>query len=168
VNSNTLVLRAAVAGKLPEEGAQGVSANTQSAITALGGTVGGGVKGVVDTLGNTVGALGEGVAGTVQGVGDGVGSTVQFAGGAVGAGVGKVGNMFTRSKQQGQGESQTTRKLNAPSLELTVPQLRLLRLKKRICKPRRRRLTRLSPIYLPQCKNRAKMRILVRKTLRRK
>jgi hypothetical protein len=110
--------------------------------------------------------LGEGLAGTVQGVGDGVGSTVQFAGGAVGAGVGKVGNMFTGSKQQGQGE--TTRELNATSLELTLPQLRLLKLKKRICKPRRRRLTRLSPIYLPQCKNRAKMRILVRKTLRRK
>jgi hypothetical protein len=66
------------------------------------------VKGVVDTLGNTVGALGEGVTGTVQGVGDGVGSTVQFAGGAVGAGVGKVGNMFTGSKQ-GQCEITRTR-----------------------------------------------------------
>lgn len=57
------------------------------------------MKGVVDTLGNTVGALGEGVTGTLQGVGTGVGSTVQFAGGAVGAGAGKIGNMFTGSKQ---------------------------------------------------------------------
>ncbi|KAK5051918.1 hypothetical protein LTR84_002721 [Exophiala bonariae] len=103
--------RAAVSGKLPQEGAQGVSANSQSAITALGGTVGGGVKGVVDTLGNTVGALGEGVTGTVQGVGDGVGSTVQFAGGAVGAGAGKLGNMFTGSKQ-GQSEAMKDQKAN--------------------------------------------------------
>lgn len=83
---------------------------------------------MVDTLGNTVGALGEGVVGTVQGVGDGVGSTVQFAGGAIGAGAGKIGNMFTGSKQQGQGE--TTRELNSRNLKLTLPQLRLLRLRK--------------------------------------
>lgn len=96
--------RAAIAGKIPQDQAQGISSNTQSAVTALGGTLGGGVKGVVDTVGNTVGALGEGVTGTVQGVGDGVGSTVQFAGGALGAGAGKVGNMFTGSKQGGEGE----------------------------------------------------------------
>ncbi|KEF60710.1 uncharacterized protein A1O9_02271 [Exophiala aquamarina CBS 119918] len=83
--------KGAIAGEIPRERAHGTSANTQSAITALGGTVGGGLKGVVDTIGNTVGTLGEGAAGTVQGVGDGIGSTVQFAGGAVGAGVGQVG-----------------------------------------------------------------------------
>jgi hypothetical protein len=93
--------RSAIAGKIPQDQAQGVSSNTQSAVQALGGTVGGGVKGLVDTVGNTVGALGEGVTGTVQGVGDGVGSTVQFAGGALGAGAGKVGSMFSGNKQGG-------------------------------------------------------------------
>ncbi|KAK6380840.1 hypothetical protein LTS17_005041 [Exophiala oligosperma] len=53
----------AVAGKIPQNQAKGISSNTQSAVQALGGTVGGGVKGVVDTVGNTVGTLGEGVTG---------------------------------------------------------------------------------------------------------
>ncbi|KAK5221270.1 hypothetical protein LTR72_006830 [Exophiala xenobiotica] len=97
--------KSAIAGKIPQDQAQGVSSNTQSAVQALGGTVGGGVKGLVDTVGNTVGALGEGVTGTVQGVGDGVGSTVQFAGGALGAGAGKVGSMFSGNKQGGTEEA---------------------------------------------------------------
>ncbi|KAL6251432.1 hypothetical protein RBB50_001641 [Rhinocladiella similis] len=90
--------QAAVAGKIPQVQAKGITSNTQSAVQALGGTVGGGVKGVVDTVGNTVETLGEGVTGTVQGVGDGVGSTIQFAGGALGAGAGKLGSMFSAKK----------------------------------------------------------------------
>lgn len=86
------------------------------------------MKGVVDTLGNTVGALGEGVTGTLQGVGDGVGSTVQFAGGAVGAGAGKVGNMFTGSKQ---GQCKISQKNMTRLAELTMPQPRPWRIKKR-------------------------------------
>ncbi|KEF51348.1 uncharacterized protein A1O9_12698, partial [Exophiala aquamarina CBS 119918] len=82
----------AVAGKIPQDQAKGITSNTQSAVQALGGTVGGGVKGVVDAVGNTVGTLGEG------GVGDGVGSTIQFAGGALGAGAGKVGSMLSGNK----------------------------------------------------------------------
>jgi len=97
--------KAAIAGKIPPEDAQGLSSNAQSAVSALGGTVGGGVKGVVDTLGNTVGSLGEGVVGTVQGVGDGVGSTVQFAGGALGAGAGKAAGMVSSGDKQGQDEA---------------------------------------------------------------
>ncbi|KAJ9639251.1 hypothetical protein H2204_003862 [Knufia peltigerae] len=34
----------AVAGKIPQDQAKGISSNTQSAVQALGGTVGGGVK----------------------------------------------------------------------------------------------------------------------------
>lgn len=99
----TLRTRAAIAGKVPQDEAQGVSSNTQNAVTALGGTLGGTVKGVVDTVGNTVGSLGEGLTGTVQGVGDGLGSTVQYAGGALGAGAGKIGGMFSGNKKD-QGE----------------------------------------------------------------
>jgi len=87
--------RDAIQGKLPPEEAQGALANAQGALGAVGGTLGGGLKGVVDTAGNTVGSLAQGLQGTVQGVGDGLGSTVQFAGGAVGAGTAQLGNMFT-------------------------------------------------------------------------
>lgn len=73
-------------------------ANTQGAVGAVAGTLGGTLKGVVDTTGNTVGSLAQGLQGTVQGVGDGIGSTVQFAGGAVGSGVGQVGSYVTGSK----------------------------------------------------------------------
>lgn len=92
--------RDAVQGKLPPEEAQGVLANTQGAVGAAAGTLGGTLKGVVDTTGNTVGSLAQGLQGTVQGVGDGVGSTVQFAGGAVGSGVSQVGNYVTGSKSK--------------------------------------------------------------------
>ncbi|RVX67742.1 hypothetical protein B0A52_07865 [Exophiala mesophila] len=78
--------RTAIAGKVPQSESEGVPSNAQNAVTALGGTLGGGIKGVVDTLGNTVGAVGEGLTGTVQGVGDGLGSTIQYVGGTVGAG----------------------------------------------------------------------------------
>ena len=72
-------------------------------MTALGGTLGGGIKGVVDTLGNTVGAVGEGLTGTVQGVGDGLGSTIQYVGGTVGAGA------LMSGKQGEHGETSTSK-----------------------------------------------------------
>jgi hypothetical protein len=68
--------------------------NAKNAALAVGSTLGGGVKGVLDTTGNTVGTLAEGLGGTVQGIGDGVGATAQYAGGAVGSGIMGVGKMM--------------------------------------------------------------------------
>lgn len=95
-------------GKLPPEEAQGALANAQGALGAVGGTLGGTLKGVVDTTSNTVGTLAQGLQGTVQGVGDGLGSTVQFAGGAVGAGVSQVGSYVTGAKGKGDSGPDTT------------------------------------------------------------
>jgi hypothetical protein len=99
--------RDAVQGKLPPEEAQGFLANAQSTVGAVTGTLGGTLKGVVDTTGNTVGSLAQGLQGTVRGVGDGLGSTVQFAGGAVSAGVGQVGNYVTGPNSKGDRPSDT-------------------------------------------------------------
>lgn len=86
-----VLLRQAAAAGQPDPHGQGVAANAQNAVGAVGGTLGGGVKGVLDTAGNTVGTLGEGLTGTVRGVGDGVGSTVNAAGGMVTSGMGAAG-----------------------------------------------------------------------------
>lgn len=94
----TYFCRDAVQGQLPSDEAQGPMANTQGALTALAGTVGGGLKGVVDTTGNTVGSLAQGLQGTTQGIGDGLSSTVQFTGGAVSSGIGQLGHYVTGEK----------------------------------------------------------------------
>ena len=65
----------------PSQGPSGVAQDTLN-------TVGGGVKGVVDTLGNTVGTLGGGLSDTVGGVAGGVGNVVTGAGNTVRAGLG--------------------------------------------------------------------------------
>lgn len=103
-------------GKLPAGEEQGTIANTQGAVTALTGTVGGGLKGIVDTTGNTVGSLAQGLQGTVQGVGDGISSTVQFAGGAVSTGVGQVGGFVTGGRDN-DAESQSSPVPNTKSDE---------------------------------------------------
>jgi hypothetical protein len=50
---------------------------------AVGGALGGVVKGLVDTASNTVGTLGEGVAGTLGGVGKGLGDAAVYGGSAL-------------------------------------------------------------------------------------
>ena len=85
--------RRAVTESIPEDKAsdQSVGRNTVNAGQALGGAVGGTVKGIVDTTGNTVGTLGEGLAGTVAGLGKGLGSAAAYTGSAldgVGRGIG--------------------------------------------------------------------------------
>ncbi|MCJ1279234.1 hypothetical protein MMC21_007058 [Puttea exsequens] len=84
--------------------AEGVAAGlTQTGQETLN-TVGGGVKGVVDTAGNTVGTLGEGVAGTVGGVAGGVGNVVGSAGGAVRGGMAGKGEEEGVRGLEGDGE----------------------------------------------------------------
>ena len=75
---------------LPPEAREKIQSLSQGA-TKVGqdtlNTVGGGVKGVVDTAGNTVGTLGSGVSDTVSGLAGGLGSVAKGAGGTVQAGI---------------------------------------------------------------------------------
>jgi len=77
----------------PTSQSEGVVENAKNAALAVGGTLGGGLKGVLDTTGNTLGTLTEGLGGTVQGVGDGLGAVAQYTGGAVGSGIMGIGKM---------------------------------------------------------------------------
>ncbi|KAL8694858.1 MAG: hypothetical protein Q9224_003490 [Gallowayella concinna] len=91
------------------EKAKGIVANMQGVAGGVAGTVGGGVKGVVDTAGNTVGALGDGVAGTVGGVAGGLGDTVKAGGGMVSSGLGFGGAKAEEGAgkaEQGAGQGQ--------------------------------------------------------------
>lgn len=64
---------------------EGVVENTKNAVLAVGGTLGGDLKGVLDTTGNTLDTITEGLGGTVQGVSDGLGVAAQYTGGVWGA-----------------------------------------------------------------------------------
>lgn len=85
--------QAATSGN-PTSDAEGLADNAKAAAAAVGGTLGGGVKGTLDTVSNTVGTLAGGLGGTVAGVGDGLGSVAQYTGGTVGSGIMGAGNMM--------------------------------------------------------------------------
>ncbi|KAL1610058.1 hypothetical protein SLS60_001723 [Paraconiothyrium brasiliense] len=72
---------------------QGALAHAQHAATALTSSVGGAVKGVVDTAGNTVHAVGTGVFETAIGLGKGLGSVAAYSGSAIGKTLG-VGDQY--------------------------------------------------------------------------
>ncbi|OCL09919.1 hypothetical protein AOQ84DRAFT_387857 [Glonium stellatum] len=84
---------------IPSDEAQRIAANAQNCATAIGGTVGGAVKGILDTAGNTVGTLGEGLTGTVVGVGKGLGSAAQYGGNALDGAVSGAGKLLGVSKK---------------------------------------------------------------------
>lgn len=72
----------------------GALADSQHAATEVSNSLGGTVKGVVDTAGNTVHAVGSGVYGTVSGLGKGLGNAAAYGGSAVGKSFG-YGNQQT-------------------------------------------------------------------------
>jgi hypothetical protein len=106
--------RQVATGVIPNEDAQNATLgqNVQNAGMAIGGALGGAVKGLLDTAGNTVGTLGEGVAGTLGGVGKGLvdaavygGSALDEAGRSVGGALGFGG---TKGKETQNVNERTT------------------------------------------------------------
>jgi len=77
--------RQAATSALSNEDAQNATLgqNAQNAGMAIGGALGGAVKGILDTAGNTVGTLGDGIAGTLGDVGKGLVGAAVYGGSAI-------------------------------------------------------------------------------------